>query len=116
MRDARKYAGRTVLAVALCSMVALAGCGDDDDSSPTGPTGVNTDVSGVIANNHGHAALITAAQIADGRAITIDIRGTADHNHLLDLTNDDIVRLRQRQRVERDASANNTHTHRVTFN
>jgi hypothetical protein len=35
---------------------------------------------------------------------------------MLDLTNDDIVRLQTRQRVERDASANNTHTHRVTFN
>lgn len=115
MRDARKYAGRTLLAVVLCSTVGIVGCGDDDDS-PTGPSGVTQDVSGVIANNHGHIAVVTAAQISAGRAITIDIRGTADHNHLLDLTNDDIVRLRQRQRVERDASANNTHTHRVTFN
>jgi hypothetical protein len=33
---------------------------------------------------------------------------------MLELTNDDVVRLQQR--VERDVSANNTHTHRVTFN
>jgi hypothetical protein len=115
MQDPRVYAGRTLLAVVLCSTLAFVGCGDDDES-PTGPSGVTQDVSGVIANNHGHTAVVTAAQISAGRAITIDIRGTADHSHTLDLTNDDMVRLQQRQRVERDVSANNTHTHRVTFN
>jgi hypothetical protein len=48
--------------------------------------------------------------------MTIDIRGSADHSHMLDLTNDDVVRLQSRQRVDKDATTNNSHTHRVTFN
>ena len=114
MRVERVFSWRTMLALLVCSTVGLAGCGDDD--SPTSPSGVTQDVSGVIANNHGHTAVITGAEVAAGRALTKDIRGTADHSHMLDLTNDDVVRLQQRLRVERDVTANNTHTHRVTFN
>jgi hypothetical protein len=113
--DLRLLVRRAALALLLA--VAAAGCGDDDES-PTGPTSAaSVDVSGSIANNHtpGHVAVVTAAQVAAGRAVTLDIRGAADHSHILELTNDDVVRLQQRQRVERDASMQNTHTHRVTF-
>jgi hypothetical protein len=104
-----------VLALALAAAVGAAGCGDDDDNgSPTGPSAQGA--TGVIANNHGHVATLTGAQVSAGRAVSLDIRGSADHGHTLDLTNDDVVRLQSRQRVERDASANNNHTHRVTFN
>lgn len=111
----RTRAGLVVLALVLAAGAALAGCGDDD-GSPTSPSPSSQGATGVIANNHGHTATLTGAQVSAGRAVSLDIRGSADHSHMLDLTNDDVVRLQTRQRVERDASANNTHTHRVTFN
>ena len=114
MRDPKNFAW-PLLALVVLSTVGLTGCGDDD--SPTSPSAtVTQDVSGVIANNHGHSVVITGAEVTAGRSVAKDIRGNADHSHMLELTNDDIVRLQQRQRVERDATANNTHTHRVTFN
>jgi hypothetical protein len=56
-----------MLALLLSSAVAVAGCGGDDDS-PTSPSGVTVGVSGVIANNHGHTAAVSAAQISAGSA------------------------------------------------
>jgi hypothetical protein len=115
MSDCRMLAGPIVLVLALAAGIGAAGCGDDDDNgSPTSPSAQGA--TGVIANNHGHVATVTAAQVSAGRAVTLDIRGTADHGHMLELTNDDVVRLQNRQRVERDSSPNNAHAHRVTFN
>lgn len=105
-----------VLSFVLATGFAVAGCGDDDNGSPTSPSPTSQGATASISNNHGHVASLTGDQVAAGRAIQFDIRGTADHGHTLDLTNDDVVRLQTRQRVERDASANNGHTHRVTFN
>jgi hypothetical protein len=104
-----------VLAFAFAVGVTVAGCGDDDNGSPTSPSPTNQAATGVVANNHGHVATVAAADVSTGRAVTLDIRGTADHAHTLELTNDDVVRLQTRQRVERDSSPNNSHTHRVTF-
>jgi hypothetical protein len=116
MSDRRMRAGRMVLAFVLAAGLSAAGCGDDDNGSPTSPSPTSQGATAVISNNHGHVAVVTGADVSAGRAITIDIRGSADHSHMLDLTNDDVVRLQARQRVDKDASTNNSHTHRVTFN
>jgi hypothetical protein len=116
MSDGRIRAGRMVLAFLLAAGIGVAGCGDDDNGSPTSPSPSSQGATATISNNHGHVAALTGAQVSAGRAITLDIRGTADHSHTLDLTNDDVVRLQTRQRVDKDATANNSHTHRVTFN
>jgi hypothetical protein len=116
MSDRRMRAGRMVLACLLAAGVGLAGCGDDDNGSPTSPSPTSQGATAVISNNHGHVAALTGAEVAAGSARTIDIRGNADHSHMLDLTNDDVLRLQMRQRVDKDASTNNSHSHRVTFN
>ena len=112
----RMRAGLVVLALVLAAGAGVAGCGDDDNGSPTSPSPSSQGATAVIANNHGHSASLTGAQVSAGRGVSLDIRGSADHSHMLDLTNDDVVRLQTRLRVERDASVNNNHTHRVTFN
>ena len=87
-------------------------CGDDD--SPTGPSG--SGVVGAIQNNHGHTAVVTAQQLAAGGQITLDIRGSADHSHSLEITDDNMRRLQRRERVEVDSTLQNGHRHRVNFN
>ena len=119
MSDRRTAARRMMLALVLAAGVGVAGCGDDDNGSPTSPSSTSPTSQGAtasISNNHGHVAALSGAQVSAGLAIQMDIRGSADHGHTLDLTNDDVVRLQSRQRVERDAGANNGHTHRITFN
>lgn len=88
-------------------------CGDDD--SPTGPSGSGGAV-GEIQNNHGHTAIVTAQQLADGRQITLDMRGSADHSHSLEISDDNMRRLQRRERVEVDSTLQNGHRHRVNFN
>jgi hypothetical protein len=105
-----------VLAFVFAAGLGVAGCGDDDNGSPTSPSPTSQGSTGVVANNHGHVASVSGAEVSAGRGVTLDLRGTADHTHSLELTNDDVVRLQTRLRVERDSSANNNHTHRVTFN
>jgi hypothetical protein len=116
MSDRRMRAGRMVLALVLAAGLGVAACGDDDNGSPTSPSPTSQGATAVISSNHGHVAALTGAQVAAGRAISLDIRGGADHSHMLDLTDNDVVRLQTRQRVDKDASSNNNHTHRVTFN
>lgn len=117
MSDRRMRAGRMMLALVLVAGLGIAGCGDDgDNGSPTSPSPTSQGATAVISNNHGHVAAVTGEQVAAGRALQLDIRGSADHSHILELTNDEVVRLQTRQRVDKDAIANNSHTHRVTFN
>ena len=116
MGDRRMRAGRIVLACVCAAGLGVAGCGDDDNGSPTSPSPTSQGATAIISNNHGHIAALTGAEVAAGRALTIDIRGSADHSHMLELTNDEVVRLQARQRVDKNAIANNSHTHRVTFN
>src|SRR5262245_32505392 len=100
-----------LLALVGVIVVGSAGCGDDD--SPTGPSG---SVVGVVQNNHGHSAVVTAEQLAAGRQVTLDIRGSADHSHSLEITDDNMRRLQRRERVEVDSTLQNGHRHRVNFN
>jgi hypothetical protein len=95
--------------------VTVAACG----SSPSGPSlpppGPG-DKDGAIAENHGHLARITAAQLDAGGALLLDIRGSADHRHTVALTADEVVRIRTSTRVSKSSSTEESHTHTVTFN
>ena len=71
---------------------------------------------GVVENNHGHTAVVSAQQLSNGRQITLDIRGSADHGHSLEITDDNMRRLQRRERVELDSTVQNGHRHRVNFN
>jgi hypothetical protein len=99
-------------AILFAAVPGVAAC--DDGAPPTGPS--RGDVVGVIENNHGHTAIVTGRQIAEGRALPLDIRGAANHGHLLEITDDNIQRLQRRDRVEVNSSLENNHRHRVTFN
>jgi len=102
--------------------ITIAGCGGSD--SPTTPTNNNTtpppaaatDKEGTVSNNHGHRALITAAQLTAGGALEINIESTGTHGHMLTLDPSDILNIRNGQRVSKTTSSTNSHTHTVTFN
>jgi len=73
-------------------------------------------VRGSIAANHGHVAVITGAQIADGGAVTLDIQGTATHTHSVRLAAAQIQAIGTRQRVGVTSTTDSAHNHVVTFN
>lgn len=101
-------------------LIAVAACDDNPASLSVGGPGGSGRV-GSISNNHGHAASLTESQLDAGNAVTLDIRGTADHSHTVELGGAEVVQIRNSQRVTATSSTETsatfgTHSHTVTFN
>ncbi|HEX9202716.1 MAG TPA: hypothetical protein VF964_02045, partial [Vicinamibacteria bacterium] len=77
---------------------------------------------GSISANHNHEAIIKAAQLTAAMGISLDIRGTADHTHTVELSAADIAAIAANKQVARASSESGTggpygdHLHTVTFN
>ncbi len=120
----REFTLQSALALLAGVVITVDGCGGTDNSpSPTpSPTPTPTpapaaDVNGSVSANHAqpHVAVITAAQITAGSAVSLNIQGMATHPHIVELAASDLVSLRNRTAVTKDSSNVNNHTHTVTF-
>ena len=65
--------------------------------------------------------MLTAARLAAGGAVALDIRGGADHTHTVELSGGEIVQIADGQRVSSGSNGAfgagfGTHSHVVTFN
>lgn len=129
MRDVsrRAFTLEAALAVLGGVTISISGCGEsalpvgpDPVPTPTpapAPTPVPlTDKAGVFLANHGHTAVITAAQLTLGGALRLDIRGTANHPHQLELSGEEIAAIADNRQVGKESSEVKGHTHYVTFN
>ena len=121
----REFSAAAVLALLSGVAITITGCGGGGSSSPTSPSttsGTTTGTSGSagkvgsVSANHGHAASISSVQLSANGAVTLDIRGTADHPHTLDLTAPELAAVAAGQRLEKDSSSDAGHRHTVTFN
>jgi hypothetical protein len=114
----RRFTLQAALAVlAGCVITITDACSND---SPTTPSPATGDITGVISANHGHNAVITAARITATNAFSLDIQGSAVHNHTVALSQADLQTLKNRQAITRDSSndpsaAFGPHSHSVTF-
>jgi len=103
------------------ALLLLAGCvititdACSSSNNPTTPTPTVTDLNGVVSENHGHVATVTAAQITATNAVSLNIQGVATHNHTLALSQTDLQMLKNRQPVARDSSNDLAHMHTITF-
>lgn len=121
--DRREFTAEAVLA-ALSGVVILvseSACGGSGSSSPMSPAplppaGGTEDKVGQISNDHGHSAVVTAAQLLAGNQVQLDIRGQADHTHLVTLTSDDVRKIVAGATVATVSTTTNSHDHTVTFN
>jgi hypothetical protein len=124
--DRREFTLRSALALlAGVTITITGGCGGggggyNSGGSPTQGTpppanNSQADAVGSISNNHGHSAVITSAQLVAGSALSLDIRGSADHSHTVQLTPADLVNIRSMQAVSKDCSTSSAHMHVVTF-
>ena len=101
-----------------CVITISDACGGSS-SSPT-PNTPPADVAGVVSANHNHSGAITGAQITAGSAFTLNIQGTAAHQHTVSITQADLTALKNRQSVSRESSSDlsttfGQHSHTVTF-
>jgi hypothetical protein len=119
----REFTRQGVIALLSTATITLVDCGGDSSPAPSpspppggGGGGGGGDVSGTISGNHGHTAVITAAQITAADSVSLDIRGTADHPHTVSLTAAEVGMIGSGQRVSTNSSSDDGHTHTVTFN
>jgi hypothetical protein len=122
----REFTAAGVMALLSGVTVTIWGCGSS--STPSSPSstggsssGATADLSGTISSNHGHSAVIKAADLTAKNSVTLDIRGSAAHTHSVELSASEVGSAAAGQRVSKvsstDASAAfGTHSHTVTFN
>ncbi len=106
-------------ALALLGGVAITITGCSSSTSPTPSTGSpsnSMDFNGVVSANHGHSATVTSAHVTAGNQLNLDIRGSADHPHTVELSGADLVQIGNGQKVSKTASMNQAHVHTVAFN
>jgi hypothetical protein len=114
-RERREFTVAAALALLGGATITVSGCGGGMSSKTTGSSGP-VDVSGNIAGNHGHSAVITAAQLMAGGAVRLDLTaGTDGHRHTVDLSADDVVRIRSGNAVSRESTETEAHRHMVSF-
>lgn len=108
----RTFLGGTAAALFAGIAIQITGCGTEEESSSDGS------VSGAISNvaNHGHKAVVTKAQLDAGGAVTLDIKGSADHTHSVELTADEMATLKKGGHVMKSCSTASSHSHSVMFN
>lgn len=99
--------------------ISACGGGSSSPSAPSTPApspAGSSDKVGAISSNHGHSAVITAAQLTAGGQLNLDIRGQSDHPHTVALTAAQIASIAANQRVSQESTTNDGHSHTVTFN
>ena len=115
----REFSRSAVIALLGAATISIADCGGDGSSSPSpspSPTPTPGDVAGAVSANHGHTAVVTAAQITAANAVSLDIRGSATHPHTVELSAAEVGMIGTRQTVSKVSSNNEGHGHTVTFN
>jgi hypothetical protein len=116
MLDRRQFTLAAVLAMLGGVTITIAGCGSSSPSAPSsGTTSASGDKTGAISANHGHQAIITAAQLSAGGGVVLHIQGAATHDHTVSLSGTEIGQIAGGQQVTKESSSAG-HTHNVTFN
>jgi hypothetical protein len=113
----REFTLEGALALLAGVTITISGCGGDD--SPSGPSpqpGNSGNEVVAVSENHGHTAVITAAQLSAGNALSLNIQGSAPHPHTVQITADEVQTIANGQRVTKESSNDDAHTHLVTFN
>jgi hypothetical protein len=104
---------KTVLTILAAATIAITGCDGGIDLGPSPPAGSR---EGVVSNNHGHRAIVDAAQLSSTSTVTIDMRFRATHNHTLVLTPVELASIAENGHVVKESSSTEGHNHTVTFN
>ncbi len=115
----REFTVESALAMLAGVTITISGCGDDDNNPTTNPTPPASDKTGTVSTDAGHThtgAVITAAQLTAGNAITLTLTGSTTHTHTVALSQAELAQISGGTRVSKTSSTDNAHSHTVTFN
>ena len=111
----RRFIGAAAAALFAGVVIQITGCSTDDKEDSAPPAGSKT---GVVTDNHPspHKAVITKAELDAGGAVTLSIKGSADHTHTGALTADQVVAIKAGTHVMITSSTFDSHQHMIMFN
>ena len=112
----RNFTLQSSLAVLGGVAITVTGCSSTSGPTSPSPTPSPSNVTGSVAVNHGHEAVVTGAELMAANALSLNIQGAATHPHTVELTADDLAQIDDGARVSRDSSSDDGHRHTVTFN
>ncbi|HZY09282.1 MAG TPA: hypothetical protein VFE69_16100 [Ilumatobacteraceae bacterium] len=114
----REFTVESALAMLAGVTITISGCGDDDNATPAPTPPPATDKTGAVTTDagHTHQAVITAAQLTAGNAISVTLTGAATHTHTVALSQAELSQINAGTRVQKTSSTDNAHSHTVTFN
>ena len=102
--DRRQFSVAAALALLGGATITI-GCGSSNPNSPTNnnptPSLGPGDKAASVAANHGHIAVLTAAQLGAAGALSLDIRGQSNHPHTVTLTAAEITQIAGGARVSK---------------
>ena len=114
----REFTVESALAMLAGITITISGCGDGDNATAPSPT--PGDRSGTVSTVDGHThtgAVITAAQLTAGNAITLTLAaGATGHTHTVGLSQTELTQISGGTRVQKVSSTDSAHSHTVTFN
>ena len=110
----REFTLESALAILSAATITIS-CGDDDKPSSS-PSPTMSDKNGTVSANHGHVAVVTAAQLTSPTTISLNIQGQATHAHTVDLTANEVSSIAANVQVAKLSTTDNAHNHTVTFN
>ena len=115
--DRREFTLQSALAILGAATITISGCDGGGDSPGPGPSpSPGNDITGAVSANHGHTAVVTAAQLMAGNAIQLSITGQATHPHTVSLSAAEVQQIAARMAVSKNSSTEDGHMHVVTFN
>ena len=107
----REFSRSAVIALLSSATITITDCGGGSE-----PTPIPSYVAGSISANHGHAAVVTAAQITAANSVNVNIQGSATHPHSFDLSAAEVGLIGTGQTVVKVSTNTEGHGHTVTFN
>lgn len=126
--DRRRISVAAALALLGGATITIGGCGGGGGTSgpsaapappatppPATPPPATAELTGQVSEPE-HRAVITAAELAAGGALTLDIRGTATHTHTVSLTADEVKAIARGEHVQEASTLEFQHYHIVKFN
>ena len=110
----RQFTLDAALALLAGCVITVSEACSDNSTSPS--NSAPTDINGNVSANHGHIAVVTGAQITAGTAIvSMNIMGTATHNHTIAVSQNELLSLKNRQAITVNSTTDSGHQHAVTF-
>ena len=113
----REFTVESALAMLAGVTITITGCGGDDNPT-TNPTPPATDKSATVSTDagHTHTAVVTAAQLTAGNAISVTLTGQTTHTHTVALSQAELTQISGGTRVQKTSTTDSAHSHTVTFN